>query len=1105
MLAQHFDNLYVYAKAVSDKYDADNRINIGVSRDLVEDAIKSLGVKLYNSSKSLEDLFKYFVGEFQRDFGEKINTDVQAGQLISGGATVEGIDNGFSLTSTDPRIVSDQYKQGTGGNFLLIGYNTTRFIFNNNTVAEGFNKDEANSIIGGGTVYVTLIDTASNTTLISKALYKRTPKFNSLLPEGTINMLFVTGLASATYTLHFKDAEGTDHSAALNSVDRRNNDLTFIIETSRVTSQPVVQTNYQPTSEDIYQKSIYKRIYHNLPFLLKTKGTQRGLRALINCFGIPSSVLKIKTYGGRDTSERPFFGDGQSYTVSNQKVRTDNTGSIVEGDTLSRYTSIVKTDDSYNQDLHNVEVGFSPSDNLDSLIQSTLGSDFTIDDYIGDPRDLTSDSYTNLLGIVKTALADVTERYDVKDFIRLIKFFDNVIFKMIKDFVPARSTTDTGIIIKPHLLDKSKAKSVIASATQPEYSGSIDTAFISGSHGGAFQTSTGENSAAYIRTVQTPFGRLQKVWSPSTSPLTDGDQRQFLRNHEEAKFDGDFANSRIRVTNGELNDENPFKNIIYPGIEYKVFMYKEPPLNICLFRNADGSVIQYNTPYIISTLGTVNLAEMFNNIVPGDTQYYKTFTISGDRKNVLALNEEIDEDGNNLYKEEGLGQYETVDILAYSLQGGASVADGGDCYTQRALKLVQCTLEVGSLSGFISNLQPFNLYEQLGFSYDLEVNTKDNLVFTKQVNGGTKEIIQDPQSHLFDYDGGSTVVLEMYDNQDPKGCSVSRTLTVSLCNLGANSNILTPAPAANFIPIDYFFGYSDTTEYYVKIHTESTGNITSVGGGKVGGKVGPVTIDDNFITADNIKSGRTFSSDYGVKLTPDEIINGIPNDEIQLAEIFLRDNATLPSNGFKQISFYAVEPGVENCKVTTGRLPLASAVPHARFTVLVRNDSRAESQWICPCPNYSWKYIKVWYYTEKNLSNPEGLFIYNEVKRATVTPAILAETNTQIFWVQGTDGSSNGYFQGNDTLGFEAARDSGGGTGIIAHRAPTGYYMNSFGDITLSTQLQTGNEYRYSYAKFNKYTYPPNNSWTNSGTKDCNYECGIVEDNNNDLWYDVMP
>ena len=45
-------------------------------------------------------------------------------------------------------------------------------------------------------------------------------------------------------------------------------------------------------------KEIWKRIYHNAPYLLKNKGTEAGLRALISCYGIPATALNIKEYGG---------------------------------------------------------------------------------------------------------------------------------------------------------------------------------------------------------------------------------------------------------------------------------------------------------------------------------------------------------------------------------------------------------------------------------------------------------------------------------------------------------------------------------------------------------------------------------------------------------------------------------------------------------------------------------------------------------------------------------------------------------------------------------------------------------------------------------------
>ena len=45
-------------------------------------------------------------------------------------------------------------------------------------------------------------------------------------------------------------------------------------------------------------KEIWKRLYHNSPYLLKTKGTERGLKALIACYGIPETILHVKEYGG---------------------------------------------------------------------------------------------------------------------------------------------------------------------------------------------------------------------------------------------------------------------------------------------------------------------------------------------------------------------------------------------------------------------------------------------------------------------------------------------------------------------------------------------------------------------------------------------------------------------------------------------------------------------------------------------------------------------------------------------------------------------------------------------------------------------------------------
>ena len=66
------------------------------------------------------------------------------------------------------------------------------------------------------------------------------------------------------------------------------------------------------------QKLIYKRLYHNLPYLLKKKGTTAGLRVLLNCFGIPSTILRISEFGGKDKNINTwdYWYDQFNYTYN---------------------------------------------------------------------------------------------------------------------------------------------------------------------------------------------------------------------------------------------------------------------------------------------------------------------------------------------------------------------------------------------------------------------------------------------------------------------------------------------------------------------------------------------------------------------------------------------------------------------------------------------------------------------------------------------------------------------------------------------------------------------------------------------------------------------
>lgn len=85
-------------------------------------------------------------------------------------------------------------------------------------------------------------------------------------------------------------------------------------------------------------RSVWKRLYHNAPYLLKTKGTERGLRAIMSCYGIPSTMLNVKEYGGptKDkTTFKTFTYDKNSLAL---KGSSYNDGFFIKTDWSSSLT-----------------------------------------------------------------------------------------------------------------------------------------------------------------------------------------------------------------------------------------------------------------------------------------------------------------------------------------------------------------------------------------------------------------------------------------------------------------------------------------------------------------------------------------------------------------------------------------------------------------------------------------------------------------------------------------------------------------------------------------------------------------------------------------------
>ena len=199
----------------------------------------------------------------------------------------------------------------------------------------------------------------------------------------------------------------------------------------------------------------YKRIYHNLPYLFKAKGSHGGLQGLINIFGITGSILPIKEYGGTND-----YQDLKGYNPDKITLGSNNiTGSILSP--IKRLeTSTTSSRAVTSQDLHFVDVSFSPQTQIDTAVSASITAvdpTWILDQYIGDPTALALETYPSLSYERDYWFGQTFDNsFDYGGFIRLIQFFDNSLFKMIKDFTPARGNTWTGVSIKSPVLERPK-------------------------------------------------------------------------------------------------------------------------------------------------------------------------------------------------------------------------------------------------------------------------------------------------------------------------------------------------------------------------------------------------------------------------------------------------------------------------------------------------------------------------------------------------------------------------------------------------------------------------------------------------------------------------
>jgi hypothetical protein len=243
---------------------------------------------------------------------------------------------------------------------------------------------------------------------------------------------------------------------------------------------------------------------------------------------------------------------------------------IPNNQVLSPFTRVQQNSyvsESYTNDLDYVEVAFSPQNEINDDIIDSIGY-FNIGDYIGDPRQVSSSSeiYPQLNTLRDEYFSKYKNEYNIFDYVRLIKYLDNSLFKMLKDWVPARTSLASGVVVKQHLLERNKYPVPQVTSSNDIYTASIEIGEYSAGNGGSMPNLEGEISGSGPGFNIVP---ITQSWTGSTPSLLG--QVEFINNDQHEFYDGELSGSEFIVTNGELNPGcDPLKSVNTDVLLYNV-------------------------------------------------------------------------------------------------------------------------------------------------------------------------------------------------------------------------------------------------------------------------------------------------------------------------------------------------------------------------------------------------------------------------------------------------------------------------------------------------------------------------------------------------------
>ena len=722
MIGQHFDSIWVYTQAVTEKYNSDNRVESGLSKDLVGTALKDFGIKLYQNNFTSDSLYSTYLGYTQSGSllpytGQELITNYVTASatgslipvdnlssevykrlyhnlpyLLKKKGTIEGLNTlitTFGIPDTILRVYEyggkdedpntfDQWQQQYDLTFTNTGssYVTSSFVLNSTWGATS-NRPSAVEFkfktqgIPATTHYSqSLWSTDTGAVVLLKytgSAYTSGSYTGSIVNPyneyGVLEFYPSSSNTTVTASIYLPFFDGGWWSVLVNKNSSTNftlyaknslysgndgNTLGFQGDSSITSANPWITATEaylgkSTLSSKIFSGSLQELRYYTQPISESTFDTYvmnpgsieqseyLAFRAALGGELYTASIsIHPKVTGSQPAtssfaSTSDFYITGSATYIPNvttvfydqvvagiknavsDKIRVQTTN--LYGTTLSGLNTLQQTSPlsgSYTRDVNYVEVGFSPQNEINEDINSQFGY-FNIGEYIGDPRFISQSAY-NYPALDQLSLdyfKKYSSSYNYTDYLRLIKFFDNSLFKLIKDFIPARTAAATGAIVKQHLLERNRQRPAQLDYTQPEYTGSV-TSLARDYQTGSIEVFTGGPGGSVDAWLN-----ISQSWSSSID--TKAGIVNQINSSEYEFYNGEYSGSVIDAVNGELQD-NP---LLAPA--FAVSIPDQQNLNV---KSAAfiASASLFDGTFYYST-GSIR----FNNLV-NQINYYNTST-----------------------------------------------------------------------------------------------------------------------------------------------------------------------------------------------------------------------------------------------------------------------------------------------------------------------------------------------------------------------------------------------------------------------------------------------------------------------------------------------